>query len=76
MYNDLNEIRLRPGSNFAFDHSSKRSGFNDYDAGALRKFHMQKDRVRDQIAFYAFHSFLASYVSSMGNSNLQISITS
>lgn len=35
-----NEIRLRPGSNFAFDNSSKRSGSNDTDAGALSKFYL------------------------------------
>ena len=33
-------------------------------------FTWQKVRARDQIAFYAFHSFLASYMSSMRNSNL------
>ena len=40
IYNDLHEIRLTPGSNFAFDHSSKRSSSNNSDAGALRKFHV------------------------------------
>lgn len=64
IYNDLNEIRLRPGLNVAFDHKSKRStGSNDSDVGALREFHVTEVRARDRIAFYAFHSFLASYVS-------------
>lgn len=72
IYNDLNEIHLRPGSNVAFDHKSKRSDSNDSDVGALREFHVT--RARDQIAFYSFHSFLASYVSSMRHSNLVIRI--
>ena len=37
-------------------------------------FTWQKVRVRDRIAFYAFHSFLASYVSNMRNSSLEIRI--
>ena len=38
------------------------------------RFTWQKVRARDQIAFYAFRSFLASYVSSMRNRNLEIRI--
>ena len=37
-------------------------------------FTWQKVRARDHIAFYAFHSFLASYMSSMRNSNLEMGI--
>ena len=52
------------------------------NAGVLRKFHVIEGQIkRDQIAFYAFHSFLvevqtklATYVPGMRNSNLVIKI--
>ena len=46
------------------DRRSKRSCFN---AGALRKFHVREGQnARDQIAFYAFHSFLVEVQTNAG----------
>ena len=46
------------------DRRSKRSCFN---ADALRKFHViEGQNARDQIAFYAFHSFLVEVQTNAG----------
>ena len=46
------------------DRRPKRSCFN---AGALRKFHVIEGlNARDQIAFYAFHSFLVEVQTNAG----------
>ena len=46
------------------DRRWKRSCFN---VGALRKFHVIEDQnARDQIAFYAFHSFLVEVQTNAG----------